>query len=211
MRRVTGCDSIRASRTGARWVGFPLVRWRLDPNAYAWTTPGHARKYAIAAFAAVTIILSGQRGLAMRQPLARTSRGLSTHRGPTARPRPAHHPMGLRPACGHARYTKGCDICALAGIYQDHLSRQASRPPSAPRSSGSTWPATRPACSNCGRHGNAKTADEQRNSPPRPMSQSKEGGRQLRAVHQKDDHSWWSPVCSDRSLIRSSCWAAALA
>ena len=31
--------------------------------------------------------------------------------------------MGLRPACGHARYTKGCDICALAGIYHDHLSR----------------------------------------------------------------------------------------
>jgi hypothetical protein len=29
----------------------------------------------------------------------------------------------MRPACGHARYTKGCDICALAGIYQDHLSR----------------------------------------------------------------------------------------
>ena len=25
-------------------------------------------------------------------------------------------------ACGHARYTKGCDLCALAGIYHDHLS-----------------------------------------------------------------------------------------
>jgi hypothetical protein len=26
-------------------------------------------------------------------------------------------------ACGHARYTKGCDLCALAGIYHDHMSR----------------------------------------------------------------------------------------
>ena len=59
----------------------------------------------------------------MRQPSARTSRGLGTHRGPAAGSRPAHRPMGLRPACGHARYTKGCDICALAGIYHDHLSR----------------------------------------------------------------------------------------
>jgi hypothetical protein len=31
--------------------------------------------------------------------------------------------MALRAACGHTRYTKGCDICALAGIYHDHISR----------------------------------------------------------------------------------------
>jgi hypothetical protein len=31
--------------------------------------------------------------------------------------------MAIRAACGHARYTKGCDICALAGIYHDHISR----------------------------------------------------------------------------------------
>jgi hypothetical protein len=31
-------------------------------------------------------------------------------------------------ACGHARYTKGCDLCALAGIYQDHMSRPGLTP-----------------------------------------------------------------------------------
>lgn len=32
-------------------------------------------------------------------------------------------PADVQAACGHARYTKGCDLCALAGIYQDHMSR----------------------------------------------------------------------------------------
>jgi len=32
-------------------------------------------------------------------------------------------PADLRTACGHARYTKGCDLCALVGIYHDHMSR----------------------------------------------------------------------------------------
>jgi hypothetical protein len=32
-------------------------------------------------------------------------------------------PADLQAACGHARYTKGCDLCALVGIYQDHMSR----------------------------------------------------------------------------------------
>jgi hypothetical protein len=34
----------------------------------------------------------------------------------------------VRAACGHARYTKGCDICALTGIYQDHISRSGITP-----------------------------------------------------------------------------------
>jgi hypothetical protein len=34
----------------------------------------------------------------------------------------------MRPDCGHSRYTKGCDICALVGIYQDHLSRPGITP-----------------------------------------------------------------------------------
>jgi hypothetical protein len=59
----------------------------------------------------------------MRQQSARTSRGLGAHRVPATGSRPARRPMPRRPACGHARYTKGCDICALAGIYHDHLSR----------------------------------------------------------------------------------------
>jgi len=35
---------------------------------------------------------------------------------------------GVRAACGHARYTKGCDLCALAGIYRDHLGRPGLTP-----------------------------------------------------------------------------------
>jgi hypothetical protein len=38
------------------------------------------------------------------------------------------HPADLQAACGHARYTKGCDLCALAGIYRDHLSRPGLTP-----------------------------------------------------------------------------------
>jgi len=34
----------------------------------------------------------------------------------------------VRAACGHARYTKGCDLCALAGIYRDHISRPGLTP-----------------------------------------------------------------------------------
>ena len=59
----------------------------------------------------------------MRQLPARTSRAPSTPQKPAARSRPARRPMAVRAACGHARYTKGCDICALAGIYHDHISR----------------------------------------------------------------------------------------
>jgi hypothetical protein len=36
--------------------------------------------------------------------------------------------MAIRAACGHNRYTKGCDICALAGIYHDHISRSGITP-----------------------------------------------------------------------------------
>ncbi len=42
------------------------------------------------------------------------------------------HPASRKPevhvACGHARYTKGCDLCALAGIYADHMSRPGLTP-----------------------------------------------------------------------------------
>jgi len=34
----------------------------------------------------------------------------------------------VRPACGHTRYTKGCDSCALTGIYHDHVSRPGITP-----------------------------------------------------------------------------------
>lgn len=37
-------------------------------------------------------------------------------------------PADPQAACGHARYTKGCDLCALAGIYRDHLSRPGLTP-----------------------------------------------------------------------------------
>jgi len=37
--------------------------------------------------------------------------------------------MAIRAACGHARYTKGCDICALAGICHDHISRSGITAP----------------------------------------------------------------------------------
>jgi len=59
----------------------------------------------------------------MRQPPARTSRAPDTPQPPAAGSGPARPPMEMRAACGHARYTKGCDICALAGIYHDHISR----------------------------------------------------------------------------------------
>lgn len=64
----------------------------------------------------------------MRQPLAQTSRGPDTPRSDGAPPRPADRQPAVRTACGHARYTKGCDICALVGIYQDHLSRPGITP-----------------------------------------------------------------------------------
>jgi len=34
----------------------------------------------------------------------------------------------VRAACGHARYTKGCDLCALVGIYHAHLGRPGITP-----------------------------------------------------------------------------------
>ncbi len=37
-------------------------------------------------------------------------------------------PQSVRAACGHARYTKGCDLCALVGIYRDHMSRPGLTP-----------------------------------------------------------------------------------
>jgi hypothetical protein len=45
-----------------------------------------------------------------------------TRRSHAGRPRHPDRQPSVRRACGHARYTKGCDSCALTGIYQDHLS-----------------------------------------------------------------------------------------
>jgi hypothetical protein len=59
----------------------------------------------------------------MRQPPARTSRAPGTPQAPAAGSRPAHRHVAIRVACGHTRYTRGCEICALAGIYHDHISR----------------------------------------------------------------------------------------
>jgi hypothetical protein len=44
------------------------------------------------------------------------------------RPRPGARQPAPQAACGHARYTKGCDLCALAGIYQEHMSRPGLTP-----------------------------------------------------------------------------------
>jgi hypothetical protein len=59
----------------------------------------------------------------MRQPPARTSPEPGTPQAAAAGSGPPRRPMAIRAACGHARYTKGCDICALAGIYHDHIGR----------------------------------------------------------------------------------------
>jgi hypothetical protein len=56
-----------------------------------------------------------------RVPASRESHG----RPPRAAP---GRPADPQAACGHARYTKGCDLCALAGIYRDHLSRPGLTP-----------------------------------------------------------------------------------
>ena len=64
----------------------------------------------------------------MRQPPARTSPEPRTPQAAAAGSGPARRAMAIRAACGHARYTKGCDICALAGIYQDHLSQPGITP-----------------------------------------------------------------------------------
>lgn len=58
----------------------------------------------------------------MRQPLTRASREPGAPRAHAGRTRL------VQPVCGHARYTKGCDSCALAGIYEDHLTRPGITP-----------------------------------------------------------------------------------
>jgi len=64
----------------------------------------------------------------MRQPPAQAPRQSDAPRSHPARPRPAGQQSAARAACGHTRYTKGCDICALAGIYHDHLSQPGITP-----------------------------------------------------------------------------------
>ena len=56
----------------------------------------------------------------MRQSVARASGARGSHRADRQLPGPI--------ACGHTRYTKGCELCALAGIYQDHMSRAGITP-----------------------------------------------------------------------------------
>jgi hypothetical protein len=51
-----------------------------------------------------------------------------TARAGAADARPGLGVPDVQAACGHARYTKGCDLCALAGIYRDHLSRPGLTP-----------------------------------------------------------------------------------
>jgi hypothetical protein len=66
--------------------------------------------------------------LAMHQPLVRASREVAARPVRGARPRSADWQRAVRAECGHTRYTKGCDVCALAGIYQDHLNRPGITP-----------------------------------------------------------------------------------
>jgi hypothetical protein len=56
-----------------------------------------------------------------QRPASRESEGRSARVAP-------RRPTDPQAACGHARYTKGCDLCALAGIYHDHLSRPGLTP-----------------------------------------------------------------------------------
>ena len=57
----------------------------------------------------------------MRQPPARTSPAPAAPQPAAAKPRHARRQTATRPACGHARYTKGCNMCAFAGHYQEHI------------------------------------------------------------------------------------------
>jgi hypothetical protein len=60
-----------------------------------------------------------------RVPASPQSDGQSGH---VARDQPADRMPAVPAACGHARYTKGCDLCALVGIYLDHMSRPGITP-----------------------------------------------------------------------------------
>jgi hypothetical protein len=64
----------------------------------------------------------------MQQPLARASRRATAPQPHAVRPRPADRQPAVRAGCGHTHYTKGCDVCALAGIYQDHMNRPGLTP-----------------------------------------------------------------------------------
>jgi hypothetical protein len=66
--------------------------------------------------------------LAMGQPSARPAEGLDLAAVRAARRRPADQLAAVQAECGHRRYTKGCDVCALVGIYRDHLSRPGITP-----------------------------------------------------------------------------------
>jgi len=102
--------------------------WTRTPDRARARTRGPARNCAITASGAVTIISQRTEEWAMRQPPAQAPRQSDAPRSHPARPRPAGQQSAARAACGHTRYTKGCDICALAGIYHDHLSQPGITP-----------------------------------------------------------------------------------
>jgi len=64
----------------------------------------------------------------MRRSLVRASQGSAVPLAHAAGPLPADGQKAGRTWCGHTRYTKGCDICALTGIYQDHMGRPGITP-----------------------------------------------------------------------------------
>jgi hypothetical protein len=77
-------------------------------------------KYAIAAFGAVTIVVSerrrGDASTAGTDITGASCPATGRCQAPSGTPSDGNA-AGVR----HARYTKGCSICALAGIYQDHI------------------------------------------------------------------------------------------
>jgi hypothetical protein len=64
----------------------------------------------------------------MRRPQTQPARGSGTPLPRAGRPQAPDRQKAARTWCGHTRYTKGCDICALTGIYQDHMARPGITP-----------------------------------------------------------------------------------
>ena len=64
----------------------------------------------------------------MRRPQVPTSQESERQAARGIPGRPAGRKPEAQAACGHARYTKGCDLCALAGIYAHHMSRPGLTP-----------------------------------------------------------------------------------
>ena len=64
----------------------------------------------------------------MRRPQVPTSQESERQAARGIPGRPAGRKPEAQAACGHARYTKGCDLCALVGIYLDHMGRPGITP-----------------------------------------------------------------------------------